>query len=61
MLIFDTVKSAGAFATKTQLTWATYALFVCQYSASITSNVQPVGELQFNSQKRDTQEMQEKA
>ncbi|KAG5525047.1 hypothetical protein RHGRI_031659 [Rhododendron griersonianum] len=34
----------GAFVTKTQLTWATYALFVCLYFVSITRIVQRVGE-----------------
>ncbi|CAL5348389.1 unnamed protein product [Camellia sinensis] len=36
-------RASGAFVTKTQLTWATYALFVCLYFVSITRNVQPVG------------------
>lgn len=35
---------AGAFVTKTQLTWATYALFVCLFFVSITRIVQRVGE-----------------
>ncbi|KAK3023472.1 hypothetical protein RJ639_044852 [Escallonia herrerae] len=34
----------GVFATRTQLTWAIYALFACLYFVSITRNAQPVGE-----------------
>ncbi|KAA3453809.1 RNA polymerase II transcription factor B subunit 4-like [Gossypium australe] len=33
------------FAIKTPLTWATYVLYVCQFSASITRNVPPAGKL----------------
>ncbi|XWS23761.1 hypothetical protein CRYUN_Cryun28dG0043000 [Craigia yunnanensis] len=32
------------FAIKIPLTWATYAPYVCQFSASVRRNVQPVGQ-----------------
>ena len=44
MHLIETMKLAGAFAIKRRLTWATYVLYACPYSVSITRNVQPVGE-----------------
>ncbi|KAG6776078.1 hypothetical protein POTOM_019581 [Populus tomentosa] len=53
-LSYQIVHFPGVFAIKPQLIWATYVLYVCQYSAIITRSVRLVGESVFGQAQSDT-------